>query len=250
MRSLAVIAAVGVFLGAVVFWNLAMVAVLRLSGINLPFSSMFHFYKRKEPEVLKALKGRSIDTYVVISGWLLFACPLFAGVTAYDYVVRRSIEHSPFGLNYILGSIAWLVLLGIGGVWISISNWEKSGESGIGLAILAIIVLKVSTDAMGALTVVTLLIPAALCCSFFYFGVRRIRRASAGRRYPNRRDMGVKSDFIAEQFVPSEHHKQQTAMAQKLIAEGLNPQQVAGTLIVPVDRPSGEQAKDTKPGDR
>src|ERR1035437_6521070 len=115
---------------------------------------------------------------------------------------------------------------------------------------LAIIVLKVSTDAMGALTVVTLLIPAALCCSFFYFGVRRIRRASAGRRYPNRRDMGVKSDFIAEQFVPSEHHKQQTAMAQKLIAEGLNPQQVAGTLIVPVDRPSGEQAKDTKPGDR
>jgi hypothetical protein len=155
--------------------------------VRVARSIPFHFNKRKEPELLKALTARSINTYVVVSGLLLFACPLFAGLTAYDYVVRR-IEHSTYGLNYVAGSIASLVLLGIGGVWISISNWQKSEERGVGSAMLAILVLKVFTDTMGALTVVALLIPAALCCSFFYFGVRRIRRASAGRRYPNRRD--------------------------------------------------------------
>jgi len=247
MRSLFVIAAVGVFLGVVVFWNLAVVVGLRSFRINLPFSLPFHFYKRKEPELLEALKGRSINTYVVISGLLLFACPLFGGLIAYDYVVRRYLEHSTYGLNYVVGSVVSLVLLGIGGVWISISNWQRSAESGIGFAMLAILVLKVSTDTMGALAVVAVLIPAALCCSFVYFGVRRIRRASAGRRYPNRRDMGVKSDFIAEQFVPSEHYKaQQMAIAQKLIAAGLNPEQVASGFIVPVDPRSGEQPKDEK----
>jgi hypothetical protein len=50
--------------------------------------------------------------------------------------------------------------------------------------------------------------------------------------------------------VPSEHYKQQTAMAQKLIAADVNPQQVASTFVAPVDVPSGEQAKDTKPEDR
>jgi hypothetical protein len=105
MRSLFVIAAAGVFLGAVVFWNLAVVAVLRSLRINLPFSLAFHFYKRKEPELLKALKDRSVNTYVVISGLLLFACPLFAGLTAYGYVIRRYVEHSAYGLTYFAGLI-------------------------------------------------------------------------------------------------------------------------------------------------
>jgi hypothetical protein len=169
MRFLFVIAAVGVFLGAVVLWNLAMIAAVRFFRINLPFSLTFHFYKRKEPELLKALKGRSINTYVVISGFLLFACPLFAGLTAYDYVVHRSVDHSTYGLNYVVGSVVSLVLLGIGGVWISISNWQKSAESGLGLAILAILVLKVSTDIMGGLAMVSLLVPTVLTCSFVYF---------------------------------------------------------------------------------
>jgi len=119
MRSLPLIAAVSVFLGVVVFWNLAVVAALRAFGINLPFSLPFRFFERKKgPEVLKALKGRSINTYVAISGLLLFACPLFVGLTAYDYIVRRFLEHSTYGLNYVAGSLVSFVLLGIGGVWI------------------------------------------------------------------------------------------------------------------------------------
>jgi len=62
--------------------------------------------------------------------------------------------------------------------------------------------------------------------------------------------MVAESDFIAEQFVPSEHYKaQQMAMAQKLVAAGLNPEQVASTFLVPVDLPSGEKPKDEKPRD-
>jgi hypothetical protein len=46
------------------------------------------------------------------------------------------------------------------------------------------------------------------------------------RGYPDRRGMGAESDFISEQFVPSEHYKtQQRAMAQTLIAAGLNPRE-------------------------
>jgi hypothetical protein len=48
------------------------------------------------------------------------------------------------------------------------------------------------------------------------------------RGYPDRRGMGAQSDFIAEKFVSSEHYKaQQMAMVQKLIAAGINPEQVA-----------------------
>lgn len=65
------------------------------------------------------------------------------------------------------------------------------------------------------------------------------------RGYPDRRGMGAKSDFISELFVPSEHYKaQQRAMAQKLIAAGLSPEQVASMFFVPVDLPSGEKPKD------
>jgi len=57
--------------------------------------------------------------------------------------------------------------------------------------------------------------------------------------------MGAESDFIAEQFVPNEHHKaQQRAMAQKLIEGGLSPEQVASMFSVPVDLPSDEEPKD------
>ena len=123
-----VITAVGVFLGVVVFWNLAVVAVLRCFRIRLPFSLPLHFFKRKHPELLRALEGRPVNRYVIISGLLMSACPLFAALTAYDYVVRRWMEHSPYGLNYILGSVASLVLLGICGVRISIGHWQKSAR--------------------------------------------------------------------------------------------------------------------------
>jgi hypothetical protein len=61
------------------------------------------------------------------------------------------------------------------------------------------------------------------------------------RGYPDRRGMGAQSDFIAEQFVPSEHYKaQQMAMVQKLIATGVKPEQVASMFFVPSDLFSGE----------
>ena len=44
------------------------------------------------------------------------------------------------------------------------------------------------------------------------------------RGWADRRGMGAQSDFISEQFVPSERYNaQQRAMAEALIAAGLNP---------------------------
>jgi len=44
--------------------------------------------------------------------------------------------------------------------------------------------------------------------------------------------MGAQSDFIAEQFVPNERYKsQQMEMAQRLIASGVNPEQMAKIFL-------------------
>lgn len=68
---------------------------------------------------------------------------------------------------------------------------------------------------------------------------------SKRRANPDRRGMGAESDFIAEQFVPSERYKaQQRAMAEKLIAGGLSPERVANMFFVPVDPPSDDKPKD------
>ncbi len=244
MRSLLVLAAVSVFVAVAIFWSVLTVAALRSFKINLPFSLPFHFFRRKEPYLLKALNGRSINAYVVISGLLLFACPLFAGLTVYDYVVRHFIEHARYGMTHIALSVVWFVLLGICGVWISIRHWQKSAESGIGVAMLAILALKVSTATMGTLMTVVFLIPTALCCQFVYFGIQRIRRTDGGTRYPSRCNSGVEHNFAAEQFVPSEDYKaQQMGMAQKLMAAGINSEQIESMFLVPVDLPSGEAQK-------
>jgi hypothetical protein len=223
MRFVFVSAAVCVFVGAAISWNVATVAVLRILDIDLSFSLPFHFYRRTAPEVLNALKGRTINAYVVVSGLLLFACPLFAGLSAYDYVVHRYVQHATFGLKYVLASVASLVLLAVLGVWVSIGHWQNRAESGIGVAMLAILVLKVSTDLTDPLTAVTFLLPTAVCCSFVYFGVRRIRGRLSGKQYPTRRDMGVQRNFVSEKFVPSENPTaEKVAMVQKLVASGVN----------------------------
>ena len=68
---------------------------------------------------------------------------------------------------------------------------------------------------------------------------------SKQRGYPDRRGMGAQSDFIAEQFVPSEQYKtQQMAMVRKLIATGLNPEQLAKMFLVPSELLSGEEKED------
>jgi hypothetical protein len=70
------------------------------------------------------------------------------------------------------------------------------------------------------------------------------------RGYPDRRGMGAQSDFIAEQFVPSEQYKaQQMAMVQNLIARGLNPEQIEKMFFISADLLSGEK-KDEKSKNR
>jgi hypothetical protein len=229
MRFVFVAAAVGAFVGAAISWNVATVAALRILSFDLSFSIPFQFYRRKVPEVLNALEGRTINTYVVVSGLLLFACPLFAGLSAYDYVVRRYVQHSTYGLKGILAAVASLVVLVILGVWVSIGYWQKGTESGIGIAMLAILLLKVSTDLTGPLTAVFLVV-TAVCCSFVYFGVRRITGTLSGKQYPIRRDTEVQRNFVSEKFVPTESPTaEKVAMVQKLMASGVN-----------VDLPSNE----------
>ena len=65
------------------------------------------------------------------------------------------------------------------------------------------------------------------------------------RGYPDRRGMGAQSDFIAEQFVPSEEYKaQQMAMVQKLLDAGVDPDEVAKMFSVPFGLLAGMKAND------
>ncbi len=71
------------------------------------------------------------------------------------------------------------------------------------------------------------------------------RNAIKPRGYPDRRGMGAQSDFIGEQFVPSEEYKaQQREMVQKLIAAGVSSEQLEGMFLISADRPSGKNRKD------
>jgi len=65
------------------------------------------------------------------------------------------------------------------------------------------------------------------------------------RRNPFRQGMGTHDDFVAEQFVPSEHYKaQQMAMVQKLIAAGLNSEEVGSMFLVPFELLPSEKPRD------
>jgi IMP cyclohydrolase len=47
--------------------------------------------------------------------------------------------------------------------------------------------------------------------------------------------MGAQSDFIAERFMPGEEYKaQQKAMADSLVAMGLEPEELTTRFLVPV----------------
>jgi hypothetical protein len=54
--------------------------------------------------------------------------------------------------------------------------------------------------------------------------------------------MGAQSDFIVEQFVPSEQYKlQQMEMVQKLSAAGLNAEQIEKMFFISAELLSGEK---------
>ena len=243
MRYQFVFAAAGAFLASSILCNLAMVAALRLFHVDLPFSLPFHLFRHKETNLLHAIQAKSINEYVVVSGLLLFACPLLAGVTAYDAVGRHFMQRSTFGAKDVVAFLAWFALLGMWGVWTSLQHWRHSHESGIGFAMAPVLALKIAIGTMGVLMAAALLTPAVLVCMFVYFGVRSIKRAE-GRRQSTSRSSGAESNFVAEQFVPSEEYRaQQTGMAQKLAAAGLNPEQIQQMFLLPVDPPRSETKK-------
>jgi fucose 4-O-acetylase-like acetyltransferase len=119
------IAAISASMGAIVVWQLAMVAVLRLFDVKLPFSLAFYVYPRREHELFAALNERRKDTFVFISGFLMFACALFVGLTTYDYVMDCSVSHPPHGPNYFVGSAVAFVGMIVCGIWSGTSSWNK-----------------------------------------------------------------------------------------------------------------------------
>lgn len=124
------IAAISACLGAIVVWQFAMIAALRVLGMKIPFSVAFHIYSRRQKELLDALRGRGKDTFVLVSGILLFAFPLFVGLTAYDYIVDRSAGPINYDLNHIVGSAVVFVVMVACGIRTSTTDWNKnSGES-------------------------------------------------------------------------------------------------------------------------
>lgn len=120
------VAAIGGCLTVIVLWQLATIAALRLFGIALPFSVAFHIHPRRERELLAFLKGRSKDTFVLISGLLLLACPLFAGLAVYDYIFDLPVDHPANRLDYIVGMAVVFGVMAACGIWTSSSSWDKT----------------------------------------------------------------------------------------------------------------------------
>ena len=119
------IAAISTCLGAIVLWQLAVIAALRLFDVKLPFSVAIRIYPRRQRELLAALKGKRKDTFVFISGFLLLACPLFVGLTAYNYIFDSSAGHPTHGLSYYVGSVVAFMVIIACGIWTSANDWNK-----------------------------------------------------------------------------------------------------------------------------
>ncbi len=121
--------AIGAFLAAWSLWDLAMVAALRVFSIRLPISFAFLFWTRRERELHAALKEISKIKYVIISGFLLFACPLFAGFTAYDFFIDRYFRPSIHDVWTFMANILVWAIVGIG---FGLSEWKKSVKKEVG----------------------------------------------------------------------------------------------------------------------
>ncbi|MGD0508052.1 MAG: hypothetical protein ABSA27_09660 [Terriglobales bacterium] len=109
------------FAAVFVLCNLACISILRTFGVAIPFSFPFHFGERRERDLITSLQGRSKSTYIFVSGFLLFACPMFLGLIAYDRLLP--IQYSS---GYYVGTAVVLMALVMVGVSLGNRIWEKA----------------------------------------------------------------------------------------------------------------------------
>jgi hypothetical protein len=121
VATMRVFTAVFGFAAVFVLYNLACISILRTFGVAIPHSFPFHFSERRERDLITSLQGRSRNTYIFVSGFLLFACPLFLGLIAYDRLL--SIRPSS---GYYVGTAIVLLLLIMGGVSFGNRLWKKA----------------------------------------------------------------------------------------------------------------------------
>ena len=109
------------FAAAFVLCNLACIWILRTCGVATPFSFPFHRSERRERDLITSLQGRSKSTCIFVSGFLLFVCPIFLGLIAYDRLLP--IQSSS---GYYVGTVVVLLILVMGGVFLGNRIWEKA----------------------------------------------------------------------------------------------------------------------------
>jgi hypothetical protein len=118
------IVAVIAFLGIIILWDLAIVAASRPFGIHLPFSFALHVRGPRERELQAALRGRPRYAYGLVSGVLLFACPVLAGLLAYDFVADGFVWPGR-ALRSVAGSVVVLATIAF---WFGLRDGKKSAE--------------------------------------------------------------------------------------------------------------------------
>ena len=118
---MSMITAVFGFIAVFVLCNLACIWMLRPFGVAIPFSFPVHFGERRERDLVTSLEGRSKGTYIFVSGFLLFACPMFLGLIAYDRLLPV-----PASIGYYVGSAVVFLALVMGGVSFGNRIWRKA----------------------------------------------------------------------------------------------------------------------------
>jgi hypothetical protein len=109
------------FAAVFVLCNLACISILRIFGVAIPFSFPFHFGEGRERDLTTALQGRSKRTYIFVSGFLLFACPMCLGLIAYDCLLPTQFS----GAYYVGTAIVFLIMV-MGGVSFGTGIWKKA----------------------------------------------------------------------------------------------------------------------------
>lgn len=126
MRVSNLLAAVVACLGVFILSQWAIIALLRAWQIHLPFAMAFHFHRRRVRDLLPLRLRFTRPAYVFISGILLFALPLIAGITVLDFVAREPNEK--FGWTYLTGSIFFYILAIVVGISTSEKEWREKAD--------------------------------------------------------------------------------------------------------------------------